>query len=353
MRSTSLLRQATAPAASDAYAKSLAYATDLVRRTDHEAIYASHFYPANVRPAYLALRALNVELAGLPDQVSNQLVGRMRFQWWKDAIKGLYNGTPPPHPLMTLLASLPQRPYLSAYHFNRLITTRENNFLNPTFHSLQDLADYSAGTQASLLYLLLQATAAQPSTTGNPSIAIGRGALGDDGLRHSTPFQHQGDEHDVAAGAESGVKKEADDLTLDHAASHLAVAVTIATLLRSIPHHAGRRTNVIPLDVASKHQLREEALFRNGPDAEGLQDAVAQLAGIAQAELRTARECFDGTTGVPKRAVPVFLAATPARSYLDRLASPKVDYNPFDVSLAKRYWKLPFQVWGDARNSRF
>lgn len=44
---------------------------------------------------------------------------------------------------------------------------------------------------------------------------------------------------------------------------------------------------------------------------------------------------------------------TPARSYLDRLASPKVDYNPFDVTLAKRYWKLPFQVWGDARNSRF
>lgn len=36
---------------------------------------------------------------------------------------------------------------------------------------------------------------------------------------------------------------------------------------------------------------------------------MAQLAGIAQAELRTARECFDGTTGLPKRAVPVFLAA--------------------------------------------
>ena len=92
MRSTSLLRQAAAQAtAPDAYAKSLAYATDLVRRTDHEAIYASHFYPGDVRPAYLALRALNAELAGLPDQVSHQLVGRMRFQWWKDAIKGLYD----------------------------------------------------------------------------------------------------------------------------------------------------------------------------------------------------------------------------------------------------------------------
>lgn len=92
MRSTSLLRQAATQAiTTDAHVKSLAYATDLVRRTDHEAIYASYFYPSQVRPAYLALRALNAELAGLPDQVSNQLVGRMRFQWWKDAIKGLYD----------------------------------------------------------------------------------------------------------------------------------------------------------------------------------------------------------------------------------------------------------------------
>lgn len=160
---------------------------------------------------------------------------------------------------MTLLSSLPQRPFLSAYHFNRLISTREANFLNPTFHTLQDLADYSAGTQASLLYLLLQATAASSSSSSSSGAAasssIGGGGAG---LRHSTPFQHQGGEHEGAVdgvttngGGGGTALKEADDLTLDHAASHLAVAVTIATLLRSIPHHAGRRTSVIPLDVGT------------------------------------------------------------------------------------------------------
>lgn len=133
---------------------------------------------------------------------------------------------------------------------------------------------------------------------------------------------------------QKGQLKEADDLTLDHAASHLAVAMTISTLLRSIPHHAAKRVNVIPLEVgklqfrlhhldtfsnqltlessltlASRHNLQEESLFRKGPSTPGLQDCVATLAGIAQAELRTARECFDGTTGVPKRATPVFLSA--------------------------------------------
>ncbi|GAA5878072.1 hypothetical protein JCM16303_002837 [Sporobolomyces ruberrimus] len=348
MRPTAILRQTISPHSKEGYQKALAAAEALVRRGDPEAIYASYFFPEHLRPAYFALKAFNVELAGLQDQVSNQLVGRMRYQWWKDAIKGVYDNKPLPHPLTTLLASLPQRNQLSQYHFGRLINAREAHFLNPTFNSLQDLADYSSGTQASLLYLLLQATAA-----GSPSAGM---SLGGGGLRHATPFEHTGMEHptDGSAGtAKKGELKEADDLTLDHAASHLAVAMTISTLLRSIPHHAAKRVNVIPLEVATRHQLQEEALFRKGPSAPGLQDCVATLAGIAQAELRTARECFDGTTGVPKRATPVFLSATPSRSFLDRLASPKIDYNVFEGDLQKRYWKLPFQVWGDSRNNRF
>ncbi|GAA6060882.1 hypothetical protein JCM10212_000165 [Sporobolomyces blumeae] len=355
MRAASVLRQAgLSPLSSEAYSKGLAYAEQQVRRFDHEAIYASYFYPVEVRPAYMALKAFNVELAGLPDQVSNQMVGRIRFQWWKDAIKGVYDNKPLPHPLTTVLAALPQRPSLSQYHLNRLILAREAHFLNPTFNSLQDLADYSAGTQASLLYLLLQATAAGPGSPRTDRGAIATGST----LRHATPFQHTGMEHVEGASSSSGAAgpgaaKEADDLTLDHAASHLAVAVTISTLLRSIPHHAAKRVNVIPLEVANRHRLQEESLFRQGPNAPGLQDCVATLAGIAQAELRTARECFNGTTGVPTRATPVFLSATPARSFLDRLASPKIDYDVFNGALQKRYWKLPFQVWGDSRNNRF
>lgn len=45
--------------------------------------------------------------------------------------------------------------------------------------------------------------------------------------------------------------KDPDDLTLDHAASHLAVANTIAILLRSIPHHATKRINVIPTEIGA------------------------------------------------------------------------------------------------------
>lgn len=152
---------------------------------------------------------------------------------------------PPPHPVCHLLASLPQLSQLSSYHFTRLISARESHFLNPSFSTLQDLADYSAGTQASLLYLLLQATA-QPASTEK--------------LPHARPFEHTGSEHmhlsdsDLSSGSSVGggsspELKAPDDLTLDHAAAHLAVANTIAVLLRSIPHHAGKRINVIPAEI--------------------------------------------------------------------------------------------------------
>ncbi|KAI5479243.1 protein of squalene/phytoene synthase family [Pseudohyphozyma bogoriensis] len=342
MRATGVVKQLAR--ATEAQHKTLEYARSLVHQSEYEQYLTSYFYPAHARPALFAIRALNVELARIDDDVSNPMVGRIRYQWWRDAIKSAFEGNPLPHPLINLLATLPQTPFLSPYHFSRLVTAREQHFLNPTFTSLQDLADYSAGTQASLLYLLLQTLDAP--LPGQPAPAR-------TSLPHASPFQHTGGEHDGSGVVPGQALKEPDSLTLDHAASHLAVANTIAILLRSIPHHASKRISVIPTEIASRHSLTEESLFRHGPEAPGLQESVASLVGIAEAELRTARSCFDGTTGIPKKAAPAFLSATPARSYLERLGSEQVDYNVFDVGLAKRYWKTPFQIWGDARNTRF
>lgn len=80
--------------------KSLSYATSLLRRSDLESLYGVSFYPAHVRPAYLAIRALNLELASINDQVSSPVAGRLRFQWWRDAVKGAFDVRPSPVPLI-------------------------------------------------------------------------------------------------------------------------------------------------------------------------------------------------------------------------------------------------------------
>ena len=64
---------------------------DMVRQRDYPA-YLTHFaYDRALQPHFFALRAFHIELASLKDAVSNELVGRVRMQWWRDAIEGIYN----------------------------------------------------------------------------------------------------------------------------------------------------------------------------------------------------------------------------------------------------------------------
>lgn len=95
--------------------------------------------------------------------------------------------------------------------------------------------------------------------------------------------------------------------TLSHAASHVGVAQCFAVLLRALPFHASRGHLVIPADIAAKHNVRQEDVFRGRPAA-GLEDAVYEFAVAANDHLLTARAVFERQGGrVPRAAMPVFL----------------------------------------------
>jgi NADH dehydrogenase [ubiquinone] 1 alpha subcomplex assembly factor 6 len=90
------------------------YCHDLVRKQDYEGYLSYPFYSKETRAGYLALKAFQVgsattanfglflspvadmyswywqiELASVHDNVSNPLIGKMRMQFWRDAIKSL------------------------------------------------------------------------------------------------------------------------------------------------------------------------------------------------------------------------------------------------------------------------
>lgn len=93
---------------------------------------------------------------------------------------------------------------------------------------------------------------------------------------------------------------------LSHAASHLGAAQTLATLLRALPYHAKNGRMVIPAEITAKHGVSQEEVFRTGPNAHGIQDAVFEFATLANDHLITARDMLDNRA--PPRAMPVFLA---------------------------------------------
>jgi NADH dehydrogenase [ubiquinone] 1 alpha subcomplex assembly factor 6 len=224
----------------------------------------------------------------------------------------------------------------------RIVNTREQYLGNPPFPSLEKLESYAENTYSTLLYLTLQAL----------------------------PLQ---------------------SLQADHLASHIGKATGIAAILRGLPliafppppptHHTSNAQGgpmtgppqgavLLPLDVMARAGVKEESVLREGGSAEGLRDAVFEVATRANDHLITAREMLknlragrdaghdfehaddmEHATGSDDRqgadvdkAFGVLMGpALTTRLFLEKLE--KADFDIFDQKLRLADWKFPVKAW--------
>ncbi|KAJ9477176.1 hypothetical protein PHBOTO_000842 [Pseudozyma hubeiensis] len=298
------------------------YLLEELAKRDHPSYLAHHFYPKHLQTHFAAIRTFNVEIAGLKDTVSNELLGRMRMGWWRDAVQGAYQNRPAKHPVVLALRDAFQDPAVQSNaagglmldHFLRIIDVREAD-LSDDFQapSLESLESYAESTSSRLHYLSLNLL---------------------------------------------GVRSDA----IDELFSHLGKVSGLSLAISSVPYHThppshmrnsitrGARKLVLPREFVHEHKVVEEDVFRNGPEAQGFRDAVFALATRANDYLITARKIIDDEFGgkLPAAVVPTLVGVVPARSYLERLE--KADFNPYDASLQSgKHWKLPWDMWRTSR----
>ncbi|RYP21038.1 hypothetical protein DL765_002445 [Monosporascus sp. GIB2] len=326
--------------------KAKQYCVEQLRNSDYDSYLIRNFIPKSRQDAYDALRAFNLELVRLPELVSNPTIGQLRMQFWRDAVNNPFAGKPPKEPIMILLHKVLRElketdPYGSPssikFWLQRLINTREKYMDNRPFISLTALEEYAENTYSTLMYSTLATLAIR-------------------------------------------------SMHIDHLASHIGKACGIVAVLRGVPvlaapsppvkspsgaKAASGRSPVLllPLDVMAEVGLREEDVYREGPGAEGFQDAVFKVATRAHDHLITAREMLKNirtgqnpgheyehggeaehqhpeTTGDAdtardlRRGFGVLLEAVPAQDYLSRLEAKNFD--PFAV---RSSWKLPWSIW--------
>jgi NADH dehydrogenase [ubiquinone] 1 alpha subcomplex assembly factor 6 len=67
------------------------YCLNLVRTKDYEGFLAGLLFPSAHRRAYFAIKAYNVEIATIRDQIprSAETAGKLRFQFWRDVLSSL------------------------------------------------------------------------------------------------------------------------------------------------------------------------------------------------------------------------------------------------------------------------
>lgn len=216
----------------------------------------------------------------MPDATASPAMAAMRLQFWREAVGRVLDGDGrvPREPAIVLLAAAlgelaeqrqgqqgqgqsPLHTRTARNWLLRLINAREQFLLGHTapFVSLAVLESYAEQTQATLLYLTL---AALPLSS----------------------------------------------LTADHLASHIGKAAGIVTVLRGVPmavfpqatpsQAASGSSSAtptppaslpLPLDILADCRVTDESVFRQGPDAPGLRDAVFAVATRAHDHLLTAR----------------------------------------------------------------
>ncbi|KAI1259072.1 squalene/phytoene synthase [Xylariaceae sp. FL1019] len=327
--------------------KARQYCITQLKQSDYDAYLIRNFIPKSRQDAYDAFRTLNLELVRLPELVSNPAIGQMRMQFWRDAVNNTFAGRPPREPIMLLLhrvltrladASPNSNPATIKFWLLRLINTREKYMDNRPFTTLAALEDYAENTYATLMYSTL---------------------------------------------ASLGVQS----MHLDHLASHVGKACGIAAVCRGIPVLAAPSAPVkspdganvaasrnplllLPLDILAQAGVKEEDVYRHGPEADGFRDAVFQVATRANDHLITAREMLknlragespdhdyehhgeeqheyansatspDSFERDLAKGFSVLLESIPANDYLARLEAQ--NFNPFSV---KSSWKLPWNLW--------
>ena len=268
------------------------YVAAEVRRFDHDRFLTTLFVPAGRRDAVLSLFAFNLELARARELVREPMMGLMRLQWWRDAVEGIYAGTPRRHEIIAPLAAAVRDHRLERRLLDRLIDAREADMNPAPPADLAALADYAAATSGTLVRLVMAVLAA-----GN----------------------------DVPPGA-------------GDAAEAIGSAWALTGLVRAVPFHARAQRLYLPQTLIDRAGLDVGQLFelRSSPALAEACRAVAEAARerLAAGRLR-ARE-------VPRALRPALLPATLADLYLARLASAGCD--PFDMRVQQpapgRAWRL-------------
>ncbi|KAI9485367.1 MAG: isoprenoid synthase domain-containing protein [Benjaminiella poitrasii] len=267
----------------------LTYCKNLVRQRDYEGYLCVPFYPMELRNVQYAIRALNVELASVRENVSKPEIGKMRMQFWKDTIDKIYAGHSPEQPIALAIAEALKTSKLSAMWMKRMISERSSNLDDHQFMTIKDMETYSENTQSSLLYLQLESL---------------------------------------------GVK----DINADHAVSHVGKMIGISIFLRSLPFHVSQRRLVLPAEISAKYGIVQENVFRG--EIDGMEDAIFDVATAAYDHLLTARSLVNQ---IPTEAFPALLSSVPHVKFLEKLE--KANFNIFDTKLQKKDWKLPLTMY--------
>ena len=276
------------------------YVSEVVNRDDHDRFLTAVFAPPPARSGVMALYAFNAEVAKVRESVSENLIGQIKLQWWRDVVATIYAGgdvsvgnLPRGNPVVEALAAAIRGHGLSQIYFDALLDARAQDLADESLPDVAALEQYAEGTSASLTALALE-------------------VLG------------VGDADSKLAGR------------------HVGIAWALTGLLRDVLFHARANRFMLPQDLLAGEGLRPHDL-QEQRNAAKIAAVVEQIARRARAHIDKARSF---RRMVDRRALPALLPATLADNYLKGLARRGFDiFDPRHALQRPAVLRLAWNAW--------
>ncbi len=234
-----------------------------VRMYDNDRFLSVLFAPAACRDALLALYAFNLELSKIRETVSEPLIGRMRLQFWRDAMEGIAAGSPPAHEVARPLSDAVRAHDLQIRDFMEIIDCRETDLDELPPSGIENLKKYAAGTAGVLTRLSIKILGADPDRFRNVVDAAG-------------------------------------------------IAIAFVGLARAIPHQAASGRVTLPSDLCRVAGL-DPSIPSQWPDNADYRPITKPLLDVAEEKLEMVR---DDARSMPRSLIPAMLPVSLSRLYL-------------------------------------
>jgi len=276
--------------------------TNALGSSDRDRLFAAQFVPSDRRASILAVLAFNSDLGSIAWQVTEPIIGQMRFQWWRDALDGICAGTPPVHMTAGPLSKAVIAHQIAPSALMALIDAREAMFLADQPATLSDLESLVRAVDGAVFSLFAD--------------VLSDGAASDDAYT---------------------------------VAGHIGAAWGLIGVVRALPAWVSARRFMLPSDLCRSANLDKDAVIERGPQP-ALRACLKPILASARGHLNQARQKLNA---VPKSVRPAFLAGVLADGHLATLK--QAQFDPFDARVQSQVIR-PItlgRLWWAARRDRF
>lgn len=149
----------------------LEYCALQVRTFDPDRYLIAVAAPKKFRAALFVLYAFNLEISKTRETVSEPMLGRIRLQWWREAMEGIYQRTPRNHEVVLALAFVIGNSSLSRQHFEDMIDGREFDLEDREPEDIPELVSYAQQTSGALLQLTAEVLTADKAAADRIGVA--------------------------------------------------------------------------------------------------------------------------------------------------------------------------------------